>query len=98
MFNSDLSSSSKALKPVFNFTVEQLCLDLEVRSSKWLTKDDLLVTTVTTVEWIRRGGERSVDKSIETELKHMDRIYDDILSLTKCILNVRNKKKKKEES
>lgn len=85
------------MKQRSDITVKQIRLELEVRPFKRLTKDASL-TAVVILEWRREGKSRTIDWSIEAELKYTDQEYDVILCLTKCMRGVRDEKKKEERS
>lgn len=100
-FNSDVSFS-KVMKFDSDLTIEQLCLQLESKTFKWLTKDDF-VAAVAALNGTRESGMRFVDKSIKAGLKQADRKYHVIRSLAKCRMctmdeNEKEEEEKKEES
>lgn len=55
------------------------------------------MTTLAAIEQTKEGGLSSVDKSIETGLKHVDRTHDMIISLARCRMRLKDEKEEVSE-
>lgn len=102
-FNSDVSSYSEAIKQWSDLTVQYLHYDLKARSSKPVRIDPYVVVmnTFKQTRWNRLNTSQETRqewlKENKAVLKHLlkytEKVYNVIVSLTQCKLDVDDKRK-----